>query len=62
MTHYLYGGEWENRLKQEILLGIGGVRALQSLHIARKTFPIATRVMRHFSGWSASATWCCAAA
>ena len=35
MTHYLYGGDWENRLKQEILLGIGGVRALQSLHIAQ---------------------------
>ena len=35
VTHYLYGGDWENRLKQEILLGIGGVRALQSLHIAQ---------------------------
>ena len=27
MTYYLYGGDWENRLKQEILLGIGGIRA-----------------------------------
>lgn len=35
VTHYLYGGDWENRLKQEILLGIGGVRALQSAHIAQ---------------------------
>ena len=29
VTHQLYGGDWENRLKQEILLGIGGVRALR---------------------------------
>ncbi|MDY3979342.1 MAG: alpha-glucan family phosphorylase [Tidjanibacter sp.] len=33
ITHYLYGGDWENRLKQEILLGIGGIRALNSLGI-----------------------------
>ena len=31
VTHQLYGGDWENRLKQEILLGIGGVRALREL-------------------------------
>ncbi len=31
VTHHLYGGDWENRLKQEILLGIGGVRALRTL-------------------------------
>lgn len=31
VTHQLYGGDWENRLKQEILLGIGGVRALRCL-------------------------------
>ena len=31
VTHQLYGGDWENRLKQEILLGIGGVRALRVL-------------------------------
>ncbi len=31
ITHQLYGGDWENRLKQEILLGIGGVRALRAL-------------------------------
>ncbi|MFO8000038.1 MAG: alpha-glucan family phosphorylase [Marinilabilia sp.] len=31
ITHQLYGGDWENRLKQEILLGIGGVRLLKSL-------------------------------
>lgn len=33
ITHYLYGGDWENRLKQEILLGIGGIRALRKLNI-----------------------------
>jgi len=31
VTHQLYGGNWENRLKQEILLGIGGIRALRLL-------------------------------
>ena len=33
ITHSLYGGDWENRLKQEILLGIGGVLTLQKLGI-----------------------------
>lgn len=31
VTHKLYGGDWENRIKQELLLGIGGVRALRAL-------------------------------
>ena len=31
ITHQLYGGNWENRLKQELLLGVGGVRALRTL-------------------------------
>jgi len=31
ITHHLYGGNKENRLKQEILLGIGGIRALIKL-------------------------------
>ena len=31
VTYYLYGGDWENRLKQELLLGIGGMRALRAL-------------------------------
>lgn len=31
VTHTLYGGDNENRIKQEILLGIGGVRALRVL-------------------------------
>ncbi len=31
VTHHLYGGDNENRLKQEILLGTGGIRALNKL-------------------------------
>ena len=31
ITHALYGGNNENRLKQEMLLGIGGVRALEAV-------------------------------
>ncbi|MDE6377469.1 MAG: alpha-glucan family phosphorylase, partial [Duncaniella sp.] len=33
ITHKLYGGDWENRIKQEYLLGIGGVLALKRLGI-----------------------------
>ena len=31
ITHHLYGGDWENRFKQEMILGIGGVRALEEI-------------------------------
>ncbi|MEZ5103684.1 MAG: alpha-glucan family phosphorylase [Draconibacterium sp.] len=31
VTHHLYGGDNENRLKQEMLLGLGGIRALNKL-------------------------------
>ncbi|OYT17803.1 MAG: alpha-glucan phosphorylase [Bacteroidetes bacterium 4572_77] len=31
VTHKLYGGDWENRLKQELLLGVGGIRLLDKL-------------------------------
>ena len=31
VTHHLYGGDNENRLKQELLLGLGGIRALKKL-------------------------------
>jgi alpha-glucan phosphorylase-like protein len=31
LTHQLYGGDNEHRLKQEILLGIGGVRAIEAM-------------------------------
>lgn len=33
ITHKLYGGDWENRIKQEYLLGIGGVLMLKKLGI-----------------------------
>ncbi len=33
VTYYLYGGDWENRLKQELVLGVGGIRALRKLGI-----------------------------
>ena len=33
ITHHLYGGNLENRLKQELLLGVGGIRVLKALNI-----------------------------
>ena len=33
VSHQLYGGDRENRLKQELLLGVGGIRALEELGI-----------------------------
>ncbi|MDX9941626.1 MAG: alpha-glucan family phosphorylase [Bacteroidales bacterium] len=33
ITHQLYGGDWENRFKQEFLLGIGGIRLMDALGI-----------------------------
>lgn len=38
VTHQLYGGDWENRLKQELLLGIGGIRALRALGINSEVY------------------------
>ncbi|KAA6305043.1 Glycogen phosphorylase, partial [termite gut metagenome] len=38
ITHRLYGGDWENRLKQEILLGIGGMLTLKTLGIKRDVY------------------------
>ena len=38
ITHALYGGDWENRLKQEYLLGIGGMLALQKLGITKDVY------------------------
>jgi starch phosphorylase len=31
ITHNLYGGDWENRMKQEYMLGIGGILMLNKL-------------------------------
>ena len=38
ITYQLYGGDWENRLKQEILLGIGGVLMLKKLGIKKDIY------------------------
>jgi phosphorylase/glycogen(starch) synthase len=38
ITHYLYGGDIENRLRQELILGIGGIRALAALDIKPDLF------------------------
>ncbi|MFC2475315.1 MAG: alpha-glucan family phosphorylase [Prevotella sp.] len=38
ITHSLYGGDWENRLKQEILLGIGGTLMLKKLGINKQLY------------------------
>ena len=38
ITHALYGGDWENRLKQEILLGIGGILTLKKLGINKQIY------------------------
>src|SRR5574344_623799 len=38
ITHQLYGGDWENRLKQEILLGIGGILLRKKLGIKKDIY------------------------
>ncbi len=38
ITHQLYGGDWEHRLKQEIMLGIGGILALRKLGIYKDVY------------------------
>ena len=38
VTDRLYGGDTEHRIRQEILLGIGGVRALQALGLEPQVF------------------------
>ncbi|MEM9527376.1 MAG: alpha-glucan family phosphorylase, partial [Bacteroidota bacterium] len=38
LTHMLYGGDNEHRLKQEILLGIGGVRAIEAIGLAPEVY------------------------
>ena len=38
ITHKLYGGDWENRIKQEYLLGIGGVLMLNKLGIHTEVY------------------------
>ncbi|HKE73301.1 MAG TPA: alpha-glucan family phosphorylase, partial [Acidimicrobiales bacterium] len=38
VTDRLYGGDTEHRLRQEILLGVGGVRALQTVGVEAQVF------------------------
>jgi len=38
ITHQLYGGDLENRLRQELLLGIGGIRLLDAMHLKPDVF------------------------
>lgn len=38
ITHQLYGGDWENRMKQEYLLGIGGILLLNKLGIKKDVY------------------------
>lgn len=38
IAHQLYGGDWENRIKQEYLLGIGGVLMLKKLGVKSKLY------------------------
>ncbi|GLI53333.1 alpha-glucan family phosphorylase [Thermodesulfovibrio yellowstonii] len=38
LTHYLYGGDLEYRLKQEIVLGIGGIKILNELGFEIKKY------------------------
>ncbi|HUX55373.1 MAG TPA: alpha-glucan family phosphorylase [Bacteroidales bacterium] len=38
VTHYLYGGDNENRLRQELILGIGGIRALVAMGLKPDIF------------------------
>jgi len=38
ITHQLYGGDWENRLKQEVMLGIGGILTLKKLGFEKEVY------------------------
>lgn len=38
ITSQLYGGDWENRMKQEYLLGIGGIIMLEKLGIKKEVY------------------------
>ncbi|MDR3250936.1 MAG: alpha-glucan family phosphorylase [Tannerella sp.] len=38
ITHQLYGGDWENRMKQEYLLGVGGILLLNKLGIKKQVY------------------------
>ena len=39
ITDSLYGGDIDNRIRQEIVLGIGGMRALQAMGLKPTVYP-----------------------
>jgi starch phosphorylase len=70
LTHYLYGGDERYRLKQEMILGIGGVRMLKALgfqikkfhmnegHASFLTLELLTRYKRDIEAvWDERAVW-----
>jgi len=38
ITYHLYGGDWYTRMKQELLLGVGGIRALNKLGVVADVY------------------------
>lgn len=38
ITHQLYGGDWDTRFKQELLLGVGGIRMIKALGLKPDIF------------------------
>jgi starch phosphorylase len=38
ISYQLYGGDWENRMKQEVMLGIGGILTLKKLGIEKQVY------------------------
>ncbi len=56
ITDQLYGGDNEMRIKQEILLGIGGHRAVEALGLKPTVYHL-TKGTQHSSRWSAAARW-----
>jgi len=38
ITHHLYGGDTHNRMKQEMVLGVGGMRALEAMGIEQDIY------------------------
>ena len=56
VTDRLYGGDTEHRIRQEILLGIGGVRALDARRRRDRRCSTPTRATPASSGSSASAS------
>jgi glucan phosphorylase len=53
ITDYLYGGDTAYRIKQEVVLGMGGVRMLQALEFHIKKYHM-NEGTRAFSPWSCS--------